>query len=89
MSLGWMLLLQTLRIFQLLIIARVILSYVVPPTSRNPLVEGLRSVTETVLRPIRDVLPRTGGLDLSPLVAILLLNFLSRILASLAVRGGM
>jgi len=37
-------------------------------------------VTEPLLRPIRRVLPNLGGLDLSPIVLILLLYFLRDLL---------
>jgi YggT family protein len=40
-------------------------------------------VTEPVLRPIRRYLPAMGGLDLSPLVLILLLMFLQSFLRRL------
>ncbi len=43
----------------------------------------LNRVTEPVLAPIRRFLPNFGGIDISPLVAILLLEFLDRLLASL------
>ena len=33
--------------------------------------EGLRAVTEPLLRPIRGMLPNTGGLDFAPLVLLL------------------
>lgn len=45
----------------------------------------LHRVTEPALRPIRRVLPNLGGLDLSPLVLILLLLFLQQVLARLYV----
>ena len=45
-------------------------------------------LTEPVLRPIRAVLPNLGGLDLSPVVLILLLAFLQRVLAGLAFKMG-
>jgi YggT family protein len=37
-------------------------------------------LTEPVLRPIRKILPNFGGLDLSPVVLILLLYFLQSLL---------
>lgn len=40
-------------------------------------------VTEPILRPIRRVLPVMGGIDLSPLAAILLLLFLQQVLLNL------
>ena len=45
----------------------------------------LQKVTEPALRPIRRVLPNLGGVDLSPLVLILLLLFLQQVLARLYV----
>jgi len=49
--------------------------------TRNRLVwtigDFLYRLTEPVLRPIRNVLPNFGNIDLSPLVAILLLQFIA------------
>ncbi len=45
----------------------------------------LYRITEPVLRPIRRVLPAMGGIDLSPMVLILLLLFLQQVLARLYV----
>lgn len=42
--------------------------------------EFLERVTEPALRPIRRVIPSLGGVDLSPLVLILLLYFLRNLL---------
>lgn len=44
--------------------------------SRNPAVEILHDLNEPLLRPIRSVVPLVGAVDLSPLVAIILLNVL-------------
>lgn len=41
------------------------------------------SLTEPALRPIRRVIPAVGGMDLSPLVLILLIMFLQRFLSHL------
>jgi YggT family protein len=48
----------------------------------------LHRVTEPALRPIRRVLPTMGGIDLSPLVLILLLLFAQQVLARLYVSIG-
>ena len=45
----------------------------------------LQRVTEPVLGPLRRVLPNLGGVDISPLVAILLLIFARRLLFELFV----
>jgi YggT family protein len=41
-------------------------------------------LTEPALRPIRRILPNFGGLDLSPIVLILLLGFIQRLIAEYA-----
>jgi len=40
-------------------------------------------VTEPVLRPIRRVIPNLGGIDISPMVLILLIMFIERLLYEL------
>ncbi|MGD9914065.1 MAG: YggT family protein [Rhizobiaceae bacterium] len=45
----------------------------------------LYRVTEPVLRPIRRILPDLGGVDLSPIVVLLLIFFVQRLLINLAV----
>jgi YggT family protein len=40
----------------------------------------LYRVTEPALRPIRNVLPNFGGIDISPIILILLLMFLERLI---------
>jgi YggT family protein len=65
-----------------IIIARALLSWV-NPDPYNPIVRFLHRVTEPVLRPIRYRLPTLSmGLDLSPLVVILVLYFLDAFLVS-------
>jgi YggT family protein len=77
-------------VFQICIwtfIASAILSWLVAfdvVNRRNPLVNQigrfLYQVTNPVLRPIRRVLPLIGGVDMSPLVVILLLWFIHDLL---------
>ena len=74
-------LLQFLSLVQLLIFARVILSWVASPTSRNPVVELIRNVTEPILAPIRSILPRTGMFDFSPMLALFALQLLRGLIA--------
>ncbi len=56
---------------------------------RNPVVaqigEVLYRITEPALRPIRNLLPNLGGVDISPIILILLLLFISRLLHEFAV----
>jgi YggT family protein len=66
----------------ILLIAQVILSWLVAfnvVNTRNPFVNSvgrfLYQITEPVLRPIRRIIPSFGGIDISPLIAALLLGF--------------
>jgi YggT family protein len=54
----------------------------VSPDPRNPIVQFLHRVTEPVLRPVRNLLPpwKTGGLDLSPLIVIIAIQFIERVI---------
>ena len=45
---------------------------------RNPFVVFLHDITEPILSPIRQFMPRLGMLDLSPLMAIILLQVVGR-----------
>lgn len=61
------------------LLARVILTWVtLSPT--NPLVVIVYQVTEPILGPIRRVLPRMGMLDLSPMVALILISVIKNLL---------
>jgi YggT family protein len=66
-------------LYSLVVFAAVILSWV-PANRRNPLVVMVFRLTEPALAPIRRVIPLMGGLDLSPLVLLLLLRLLQRLL---------
>lgn len=70
-----------LSILQILILVRVLMSWVVSPTSRNPLVEMVYTVTDPILEPIRRLLPATGPVDFSPMVALLLIYLLQSFVA--------
>ena len=66
-----------------LIIASVVVSWLVAfgvLNTRNDVVyrilDMLNRVTEPLLRPIRSILPNFGGLDISPVILILILYFI-------------
>jgi YggT family protein len=50
------------------------------------LTDFIERVTEPALRPIRNFMPNTGGVDLSPMVLILLLWFIEGVLGRLAAK---
>ena len=62
-----------------LILARIIVSWL-PIHPWHPLVRWLRIIVDPILRPFRRILPSIGGLDLSPLLAILVIFFVANLL---------
>jgi YggT family protein len=48
----------------------------------------IHRISEPALRPIRGILPNLGGIDISPMVLILLLIFTKQVLSRLYVAGG-
>ena len=44
----------------------------------NPFVVFLNDITEPILAPIRQFIPRMGMLDISPMIAIILLQVIGR-----------
>jgi YggT family protein len=69
-----------LQIYQLIILGRVLLSWIPNVDYNNPVVRFLYQATEPVLAPIRNVLPPMSGIDLSPLVVFFAISILMRIL---------
>jgi len=69
-----------LEIVKWLVIARAVMSWFVSPHSDNPLADGLRRVTDPILRPIQAVIPDMGGVDVSPLVAFFLIVLLQGVI---------
>lgn len=74
--LGWL-----LNLYSWVIIAAALITWV-SPDPRNPIVLFLRQVTEPVLAPVRRFLPpwKTGGLDFSPLIVIIAIQFVERVI---------
>ncbi|MBI3398480.1 MAG: YggT family protein [Deltaproteobacteria bacterium] len=64
-----------LNIYMWIIIIRALISWV-NPDPYNPIVRFLYQVTEPVLYPIRRRLPFMGGIDLSPIIVLLVIVFL-------------
>ena len=61
------------------IFARVIMTWF-PVGGNNPIVMFIYTVTEPILAPIRRFVPRLGMFDLSPIIALVLINFIETIL---------
>jgi YggT family protein len=62
----------------ILVFVSVILSYLMDPY--HPVRRGVDNIVQPMLDPIRRIVPPVGGLDFSPLVLILLIQFVARII---------
>ena len=76
-----------LQLYVWLLIASAILSWLIAfnvVNTRNQFVamigEFLYRITEPVLRPIRNMLPAMGGIDISPIILILIIMFIERVI---------
>ena len=79
--------LMALQLYVYLIVASAILSWLVAfnvVNTRNDVVRSvwnfLDAVTEPALRPIRNILPNLGGVDISPVILILLIIFIQKLI---------
>ena len=69
------------NLYSFLILARVLLSWVnVSPY--HPIVVFIHEVTEPVLRPLRNIIPPIGMMDISPIAALILLQILESLILS-------
>ena len=81
------LILTVIDLYIWLLIASAVLSWLVAfnvVNTRNTIVanigEFLYRITEPALRPIRSMLPNLGGIDVSPVILIILLLFLKQLI---------
>ncbi len=69
------------QVLSLLIIVHVVLSYFMSPY--HPVRETIDRLIEPMLAPIRNVMPRTGMFDFSPLILLIGIQILASILVSI------
>src|SRR5579871_798123 len=59
----------------------------------NPFVaqvdRALFALTNPVMAPVKRIIPSLGGLDISPIIVVLLLEFIRRVVNSLVLGGGL
>jgi len=79
--------LLVLQLYVWVLIASAVLSWLIAfnvVNAYNPVVRTIGDIvfrlTEPVLKPIRSILPSLGGIDLSPMVLILLIFFIERVI---------
>lgn len=71
---------HTVNLFFFVILIQTLLSWL-RPQGGNPFVEVLYRLTIFVLRPLHKIIPPMGGVDFSPIVALLLLKCVSLFIA--------
>ncbi len=82
-----------IQLYIYILIASAVLSWLIAfnvVNVRSPVVsqigDFLYRVTEPVLRPIRNLLPNLGGVDVSPVILILLLLFVQKLVTDLFIQ---
>ena len=76
------------QVYEFLLLIRVLLSWIntdpYPPVIDHPAVRFLERITDPVLAPLRRLIPPIGGtVDISPVVALIILEVVRRILVSI------
>tara|TARA_Y100001968_G_scaffold321506_1_gene356048 strand:+ start:47076 stop:47381 length:306 start_codon:yes stop_codon:yes gene_type:complete len=74
---------QTLLIYSYLLIIRVLLTWFPNLDWSNPLLTNLSAITDPYLNIFRGIIPAIGGIDISPILAFVLLNFAQSIIGYL------
>ncbi len=80
---------QTLSIYTLVLLVRVLLSWFPNLDWSNPVLSTVSSITDPYLNAFRGLIPPLGGLDLSAIVAFIALQLVQSLLegASVSVLG--
>ena len=63
------------------IIIRALMSWF-NPSPENPIVRFINEITDPILIPLQRIVPRIGMIDITPIVAIVLLNVIQYLLES-------
>jgi YggT family protein len=79
-----------IQVYEFLLLIRVLLSWInvdpYRPVIDHPVVDILQRITDPVLAPLRRLIPPIGGaVDISPVVALIILEVVRRILVSVLV----
>lgn len=73
---------QTLQIYSLVLIVRVLLSWFPNIDWSNPVLSTVSSITDPYLNAFRGLIPPLGGLDLSAILAFFALSLMQQLLVS-------
>jgi YggT family protein len=78
-----------LEVLTLIVVIRVLISWIPGLNPYHPLVRVIRAIADPILAPFRGLLPTFGGmLDISPLLAIIVLEILANVCFSLSYSVG-
>ncbi len=79
------------EVYRWLILARILLTWFPNMDPSHPIVIFLHRITEPILRPFRQLIPNTSGIDFSPIIVFFVLRIVQQIVRSaliqLAIRG--
>jgi len=75
---------QTLSIYSLVLLVRVLLSWFPNLDWSNPVLATVSSITDPYLNAFRGLIPPLGGLDLSAIIAFITLSLAQGLLGSLS-----
>jgi YggT family protein len=73
-------------LYVIVLLARVVLSWV-QADPRNPIVNLINQLTEPLLAPIRRLLPQTGPMDFSPMVAFIVVLIAEQVILTMLRSG--
>ncbi|MCP9817995.1 MAG: YggT family protein [Prochlorococcaceae cyanobacterium] len=75
---------QTLSIYSLVLLVRVLLSWFPNLDWSNPVLSTVSSITDPYLNAFRGLIPPLGGLDLSAIIAFITLSLVQGLLGNLS-----
>ncbi len=78
-------LVQTLEIYSLVLIVRVLLSWFPNLDWSNPVLSTVSSITDPYLNAFRGIIPPIGGIDLSAILAFIVLSLLQQLLSTASI----
>lgn len=76
---------QSLEIYSLVLIVRVLLSWFPNLDWGNPVLTSVSSITDPYLNAFRGIIPPIGGLDLSAILAFFALSLMQRLLTGASI----
>ena len=71
----------TVNVFSIFIVVYSLLSFILDPY--HPIRQTMSQIMEPMLNPIRKVVPLIGGLDLSPMILLILIQVIGSVLISI------